>query len=99
MSFIDAPRGRCAVEQRLLDLLGEQALAAGFRQRTGRRSPEVRIGMIAIASGAARSAMRVGETALHFMGLGERERAPPRRDVELDGQIRCMLSAFRVPAE
>jgi hypothetical protein len=68
-------------EQRLLDLLGEQALAADLRQRRSRiMSPLVR--MISSAMRSARSACAAARRAAHLPRLRQRERAAARADAQ-----------------
>src|SRR5262245_55779057 len=73
--------------ERLLDLLGEQALAAGLRQRPV--ADHVAGGADDLELDPFRGKrMRGGQTIAHLFGLGERERAAARADDERRGSGR-----------
>ncbi len=75
-----------AFDQRLLDLLGEKALAAGLRQRPVLDGVAAGLddlhGDVAFAD-----AMGPGEQAAHLMGLGEGEGRTAGADAE-EGRLR-----------
>src|SRR6516165_8576374 len=76
-----------ASDERLLDFLGEEALAAGLRQRPV--ADDVAGGADHLELEALRGErMRGGQAIAHLFGLGERERAAARADDERRGSGR-----------
>ena len=73
-----------AGDERLLDLLGEQALAAGLRQRPV--ADDVAAGADDLELDPFRGErVRGGQAIAHVLGLSERERAAARADDERRG--------------